>query len=318
MISVIEVVPQSSICILCQLYLAPAIIMAYDTDMKTDIFEALLEHAIEEDLGAVGDITSDAVFDDDNHCTALLVSKDTGILAGEEYFRRVFNRIDPKTAITFLYKDGDKLEKGCKVAEISGKTTSILSAERIALNFLAYLSGIATISNRYVISAAAAGKAVILDTRKTLPGYRKLAKYAVAAGGGTNHRMGLYDMVMIKDNHIDAAGSIAEAVSRVRACYSGKYRIEVECRNASEVRDAVDAGADIIMLDNMKPEEVEGAVKSAGDSVLFEASGDMDMEKIRRYAGTGVDYISVGRLTHSVASFDFSIILETPSPGTAG
>ena len=196
-----------------------------------------------------------------------------------------------------------------------GKTLSILTAERTALNFIAYLSGIASITNEFVRNAAEIGNTVILDTRKTLPGYRSLAKAAVRAGGGTNHRMGLYDMVMIKDNHIDASGSITAAVERIKSKYGAKYKIETECRTIAEVKEAINAGTDIIMLDNMEPETVKQAVKLRSGDVRFESSGDMDLEKIGRYAGLGVDFLSVGRLTHSVVSFNFSLRIKLNAKG---
>ncbi|WP_319561294.1 carboxylating nicotinate-nucleotide diphosphorylase [Marispirochaeta sp.] len=272
--------------------------------MKQTSFEVLLELAINEDLAEEGDVTSKAIFGNDV-VTARLHSKDSGILAGKEYFAKVFARIDPSTELTFFFADGDAIQPGDIVAEVRGKTISILTAERIALNFLGYLSGIATVTRSF--ARLQQGKTRILDTRKTLPGYRELAKYAVTRGGGTNHRMGLYDMVMIKDNHIDAAGSIQRAVSLVKERWGNRYRIEVECRNAEEVREALDAGADIIMLDNMGPGAAAECLKTGSGNVAFEASGDMSLEKIGEYMEIGLDYISVGKLTHSVKNFDFSL-----------
>ena len=268
-------------------------------------FDVLLDLALSEDLGGTGDVTSRAVFSDQKS-SAVLISKDNGILAGVPYFKKVFSRIDPDVSVVFKKSDGDTLTEGDQVAFISGLTVSILEAERTAINFISFLSGIATMSSGYV-KAASSGRAVILDTRKTLPGYRELSKYAVAAGGAQNHRMGLYDMVMIKDNHIDAAGSITSAVERVREKWGSKYRIEVETRNTAEVQEAVNAGADIVMLDNMSSKECAEAVKMFAGKVLFEASGNMNLEKVREYSSVNVDFISVGALTHSVKAFDFSL-----------
>ncbi|MBN2508732.1 MAG: carboxylating nicotinate-nucleotide diphosphorylase [Spirochaetales bacterium] len=269
-----------------------------------ECFEALLDMAVKEDLGTTGDVTSKAIFSAET-TRALLYSKDCGVLAGTGFFTRVFARLDPSVIVTFKKADGDNLVHGDLVAEIEGKAVSILSAERISLNFLGYLSGIASAANRMV--TVAGSRTTILDTRKTLPGYRALAKWAVRQGGASNHRMGLYDMVMIKDNHIDAAGGITGAVEKVRNMWGSSYRIEVECRNINEVREALECRVDIIMLDNMNTENVAAALALRSGEVTFEASGDMDEEKIKIYSGLGLDFISAGRLTHSVSSFNFSL-----------
>ena len=267
-------------------------------------FESLLELAVQEDLGSVGDVTSQAIFKDET-TQAVLYSKDEGVLAGTDFFTRVYHRIDPSVKVEFKKNDGDFLHRGDLVAVIYGKTLSILSAERISLNFLGYLSGIASSAKR--MKDIAGGHTTILDTRKTLPGYRALAKWAVLKGGASNHRMGLFDMVMIKDNHIDAAGGISEAVKKVRNAWGETYRIEVECRTIDEVKEALDNQVDIIMLDNMDTETVASAVALKREGVSFESSGDMDEHKVAQYSGLGVDFISAGRLTHSVRSFDFSL-----------
>jgi len=276
--------------------------------MENDNFNELLELALLEDLGDVGDVTSRAIFTDEISVAALK-SKDEGVLAGLEYFTKVFQRVDPSLQIHNLKADGDLLTPGETIAIIKGKTVSILEAERTAINFLSFLSGIATETRAHVDAMEGKGKCVILDTRKTLPGYRQLSKYAVLQGQGKNHRMGLYDMVMIKDNHIDAAGSIHQAVSKVRKKWGNRYRIEVETRSLQEVQEALDEGVDVIMLDNMSPEEVIAAVQVSKGGVLFEASGNMDLEKVKEYAPLGIDYISIGRLTHSVTAFDFSLVV---------
>jgi nicotinate-nucleotide pyrophosphorylase (carboxylating) len=280
--------------------------------------DELIAMAMREDLGEAGDVTSRAIFAAEEG-TACLTSKAAGVLAGTEPFVRVFSAVDPSVEVRLLKKDGDSIEPGIRVAEMSGKILSLLTAERTALNFLSYLSGIATKTRKMV--AAAAGGTTILDTRKTLPGYRKLAKYAVGVGGGKNHRMGLYDMVLIKDNHIDAAGSITGAVRRIREKWAESYRIEVECRTLEEVREALSLDVDVIMLDNMSPEKAAEAValrrelgkESESEKVLFEISGNMDEEKIEAYSPLGIDYISVGGLTHSVEAFDFSMTIAEQS-----
>ena len=277
--------------------------------MNTDNFEKLLELALAEDLLENGDVTSRAIFSSEK-TEALLRSKDEGVLAGIDYFRRVFERVDDSIEIEIYRKDGDYLKPGDEIARLKGPTVTILEGERTGINFLSFLSGIATDTHRHVRAASEKGNCVILDTRKTLPGYRNLSKYAVTAGGGRNHRMGLYDMVMIKDNHIDAAGSIANAVSRVREKWGGRFKIEVECRNLEEVREALAQKADVIMLDNMDEKATADAVALREGDVKFEASGNMDLEKIRRYSPLGVDYISIGRLTHSVTAFDFSLVVS--------
>jgi len=282
--------------------------------MKRDDFDTLLDLAFEEDLGDRGDLTSQAIFGDERSA-ALLSSKDTGVLAGMDCFVRVYARLDPEVRVSALLEEGASLSPGDPVARIEGRTLSLLSGERIAINVLAFLSGIATATRSYVEAAARNGRAVILDTRKTLPGYRRLSKYAVSVGGGRNHRMGLHDMVLIKDNHIDAAGSITAAVGRVRTRWGDRFRIEVECRNAEEVEEALSAGVDIIMLDNMSVSATREALALGKGRVLFESSGDMTREKVAEYAATGVDYISVGRLTHSVKAFDFSLrVVKGGSP----
>jgi nicotinate-nucleotide pyrophosphorylase (carboxylating) len=274
--------------------------------MKDEYFDKLLTLALDEDLKEVGDVTSRAIFDEEN-VTAVLFSKDKGILAGTGFFIQVFERVDPDLTFELLKNDGQVLNCGDIIAKIHGRTRSILEAERTAINFLSFLSGIATETDLFVSAAEESGKAVILDTRKTLPAYRSLSKYAVTVGGGRNHRIGLYDMVMIKDNHIDAAGSIAAAVAKVREKWDTTYAIEVECRTLDEVAQAVSLQVDVIMLDNMDPEMTIAAVHLGKGDVQFEASGNMDLEKIKLYSSTGVDFLSVGKLTHSVKAFDFSL-----------
>lgn len=268
---------------------------------KTD---RLIEAALLEDLNNSGDITSDAIFTDETY-SYKLVSKDTGILCGMDIFKRVMSVVDPLIEVRCLYSDRDMIKQGDIIADVSGPVKSVLKAERPALNLLSHMSGIAT--RTALFTAETEGRSIILDTRKTLPGYREIQKYAVLCGGGRNHRMGLYDMVMIKDNHSDAAGGIASAVEKVRAAHGTKYRVEVEARNIDEVRQAIDAGADRIMLDNMSTEDMKKSVDLIAGRAETEASGNMTLERIREVSMTGVEYISVGELTHSVRAFDFSL-----------
>ncbi len=277
--------------------------------MRESDYLPLIDLALFEDLGRLGDVTSKAVMPNERR-TARLWSKDQGVLAGEEVFAAVFKRVDPRVSVEFGVHDGVELSRGVEVAAVTGRAQSILSAERTAIDFIGLLSGIATKSRRYASLAASAGKAVILDTRKTVPGYRALSKYAVAVGGGKNHRRGLYDMVLIKDNHVDNAGSVAAAVECVRRMWRNRFTVEVECRNMDEVREAVKAGADVIMLDNMPADLCREAVGIIGGKARTEASGNMTEERIPEYSAAGVDYISVGALTHSVTNFDFSLKLD--------
>jgi nicotinate-nucleotide pyrophosphorylase (carboxylating) len=269
----------------------------------------LVSLALREDVGDLGDITSQAVVPD-GEGAATLWSKDTGVLAGEAVFSAVFHEVDPRTRVSFSMHDGASLRKGDRVAGVRGRTASLLTGERTALNFISYLTGIASATRSLAALARDSGHAVILDTRKTLPGWRAMSKYAVTVGGGRNHRQGLYDMILIKDNHIDAAGSIAVAVRRVRDRWGTRFPVEVECRTDAEVEDALDAGADIIMLDNMDPDRMREEVRRIAGRARVEASGAMTAEKIPAVSAAGVDFISVGALTHSVRSFDFSLKID--------
>jgi len=274
--------------------------------MRESDYLPLIDLALAEDLGDEGDITSRAVVTTEER-TAVLWSKDQGVLAGEEVCTAVFRKIDSSVQVRFLLHDGARLGKGDRVAEVHGLALPLLSGERIALNFLSFLSGIASETRTLADLAASAGKAMVLDTRKTLPGWRALSKYAVAIGGGRNHRMGLHDLVLIKDNHVDAAGSVTEAVTRVRRMWGSRFAVEVECRTLPEVEEALDAGVDILMLDNMDTAGMRDAVRLVAGRAQVEASGNMGRERIAEVSATGVDFISVGSLTHSVKAFDFSL-----------
>ncbi|MBN2353997.1 MAG: carboxylating nicotinate-nucleotide diphosphorylase [Spirochaetales bacterium] len=273
--------------------------------MNKEIKE-LIALALHEDFGQGGDITSEAVFSNES-VRAVLLSKDTGVLAGAEIFSAVFETLDPEIRVAFLVADGEEISPMKEVAVIEGKARPILGGERTALNFIRFLSGIATQTRRYVIEARKYGRTLILDTRKTLPGFRALSKYAVRMGGGQNHRLGLFDMALVKDNHSDAAGTLRKAVERVRLKWGTKYRIEAECRNADEVRQAIEAGVDTIMLDNMGIEPLREALHLIRGLIPVEISGRVTFPDLRELVPLGADFISVGALTHSVESFDFSL-----------
>lgn len=270
----------------------------------------LIKMALAEDLSHIGDVTSQAIFSDEED-TFCLYAKDKGVLCGTAIWKEVFAYVDPSVSIRFDFSDGERISPGDCIAVMQGKVLSILTAERTAINFLSNLSGIATKARLYVDQVAESdikdGKTVILDTRKTLPGYRELAKYAVTCGGAQNHRQGLYDMVMIKDNHIDAAGSITTAVEKVRRKWGDRFAIEVETRTLQEINEALACKVDRIMLDNMSTAMMEKAVKMIAGEAEVEASGNMTLDRIAEVSRIGVDFISVGDITHSVKAFDFSL-----------
>lgn len=274
----------------------------------------LIAAALAEDIGA-GDITSRLTVPEDAAALALIMSKQEGVLAGIDVCRQVFLSVDAGLAVEDRKRDGVALGLGEVVMTIQGNTRSILAAERTALNFLQRLSGIATATAVFVAEVKGL-RAKILDTRKTTPGLRLLEKHAVACGGGQNHRMGLSDMVLIKDNHIEAAGGVAAAIAKAREG-AGAMPIEVEVQNLAQLEEAITAEPDVIMLDNMKPELMERACRLAHASpardrgkLKLEASGNVTLDNVRAVAQCGVDFISVGALTHSAPAFDFSLRLK--------
>ena len=277
--------------------------------MSMDDFRQLLEMAVAEDSGAAGDITSRAIFSNQQG-EGFIVCRQSARLAGIGYAVQVFQRINPVLDCQVLHGDGNDIVAGTEVMIIRGPVADLLRAERIALNFMAYLSGIATQTREHVRIAQELGKTLILDTRKTVPGYRRLAKEAVAIGGGTNHRMGLYDMVMIKDNHIEVAGGITAAVKAVRGSVDHGIKIEVETTTLDQVQEAIDAKADIIMLDNMDIETMRKSVELIAGRAKVEASGNITLERLREVAATGVDFISIWALTHSVSALYISQLTE--------
>jgi nicotinate-nucleotide pyrophosphorylase (carboxylating) len=263
---------------------------------------------LREDVGD-GDITTDNIIPAESLRKAKMVAKAEGVIAGLPIAEMVFKSLDPEMKWNVLTPEGTRVNKGDILVEFEGTYRALLTGERTALNFLQRLSGIATMSAKYA-DEVKDFKTVILDTRKTLPGFRMLDKYAVKTGGASNHRIGLFDMAMIKDNHIEVAGGITKAVNAVRSNIKKGIRIEVETTTLAQVQEAIDAGADIIMLDNMDLETMGKGVEMIGGRAKVEASGNMTLERLREVAATGVDFISIGALTHSVNALDISQRLE--------
>ena len=261
-----------------------------------------------EDINYLDQATA-FVIPEDDVTTAKFVSKAEGVLCGIEVALRVFTLLDPTVTFEVYKKDGDLLQKGDLIARMTGKTAMLLQGERTALNLLQHMSGVATQTHNAVKLVEGTGCS-IADTRKTLPGLRALQKYAVCCGGGKNHRFNLSDAAMLKDNHIDAGGGITKTVALLREKIGHTVKIEVETRNMDEVKEAVAAGADIIMLDNMTADEMKAAVKEIAGKALTEASGNITLENIREKAASGVDIISMGSLTHSVTAFDISMRID--------
>jgi len=275
--------------------------------MKID---EIIEQALKEDIGD-GDHTSLATIPPESKGTAQLIAKEDGILAGIHVAEKVFNKVDPSLKFIALMQDGAFVSKGDVVFKVQGNSASILSGERLALNFIQRMSGIATFT-RKLTEQIIGTKAILLDTRKTTPLLRELEKYAVKSGGGENHRMGLYDMIMIKDNHIDFAGGIAKAIDAANSYLvekGKKLKIEIEVRNFKELQEVIEhGGVDRIMLDNFTPGDLKKAVEIINGKYETEASGGINMQTIRTFAETGVDFISVGALTHHIKSLDLSLI----------
>jgi nicotinate-nucleotide pyrophosphorylase (carboxylating) len=278
-------------------------------DLSPESIREVVESALREDIGR-GDLTTLAVIPAGAQATARIVMREAGVVAGLSVLAAVFTAVDPALTVTPLVAEGAAVAAGTAAAEIRGSARGILTGERVALNLIQRLSGIATLTARYV---AAVGDlpARVLDTRKTTPGLRVLEKYAVRVGGGVNHRFGLYDAVMLKDNHLALlAGhgiAIGEAVRRAQAAVGPLVRVEVEADTVEQARQAAEAGADLILLDNMPPAMLREAVAAVGGRARLEASGGITLETLRAVAATGVDYISVGALTHSVRALDVSL-----------
>lgn len=270
--------------------------------------DGIIKGAIKEDINYI-DVTTDYLIPEDATSQAKLISKDDGVIAGLEIATRVFTLLDDSTEIHFLMKDGDHVKKGDLIATINGKTRTLLKGERTALNLLQHMSGVATATNKCV-QLVEGTKASIVDTRKTLPLLRPLQKYAVRCGGGKNHRFNLSDAAMLKDNHIDAYGSLTNAVNALREKAGHMLKIEVETRTLEELEEALAIGADVIMLDNMDYDTMKEAVRRTNGRAVLEASGNITHENIKQVAECGVDIISLGALTHSVKCFDISMRIE--------
>jgi len=271
--------------------------------------DRIIDQALEEDLGD-GDHTSLSTIPADARGKARLIAKESGILAGVHVAERVFKKVDSNIKFLILRQDGEEIQEGDAIFEVEGPSVSLLSAERLALNFLQRMSGIAT-ATRNLADLIEGSTCKILDTRKTTPNLRILEKYSVKTGGGENHRFGLYDMILIKDNHVDFAGGIKEAIEACHKYLKEKekdLKIEIEVRDFEELEEVLRVGrVDRVMLDNFSPEDLEKAVKTIGGKFETEASGGINQDTIREYAKTGVDYISVGSLTHHIRSLDLSM-----------
>lgn len=270
--------------------------------------DGIIERALEEDIHT-GDVTTAAVVPQAREITGRLVAKEPLVLAGLSVAARVFALVDPAIRFTPQAADGDRVEAGTVIAAFAGDAANLLQGERVALNLLQRMCGIASLTARYV-AAVAGTTARVVDTRKTTPGLRVLEKYAVRVGGGHNHRTGLYDGILIKENHITAAGGITEAICRARAAIPHTLKIEIETESVEQVQEALAAGADIIMLDNMDCPTMQHCVGLIAGRALVEASGGVNLETIAAIAATGVDIISVGALTHSPRAMDISMLLD--------
>ena len=272
------------------------------------ITDEIIERALREDINYV-DAATDYLLDDDDVSTARFVAKASGILCGIDIAVRVFEMLDKDIQVQINIKDGGKVEKGDVIAVVTGKTKAILKAERTSLNILQHMSGNATETAKYA-ECCKGTRAHVTETRKTLPGLRAIEKYAVTVGGGKNHRYNLSDGAMLKDNHIDAYGSITKAVEALRSKMGHMIKIEVEVRNEEELREALSCNADVIMLDNMTCEQMKKCVEIADGKAVLEASGNVTLDNMAEVAATGVDIVSVGALTHSVKAFDISLKID--------
>jgi len=275
--------------------------------MHAKNYISIIASALTEDIQS-GDLTSESIFTAKDECHAQLIAKQDGIIAGLEVFKKTFELVDTKTHVSLKFKDGQFCKNRDVVAEISGSVLSVLAAERVGLNLLQRMSGIATLTHEFV--KLCENRCKVLDTRKTAPNLRVLDKWAVVLGGGTNHRIGLYDMAMIKENHIKAAGGIKQAVEKVLAHDNHNHPIEVEVTNLDELKQALECDIDRIMLDNMDNKTMKKAVKITAGKIDLEASGNVNLKTIRNISKTGVNYISIGALTHSVTAMDYSLLIK--------
>ncbi len=271
----------------------------------------IVERSLKEDIGK-GDITSSLLEGSDHVIKGKFIGKKAGVIAGLAVAKMVFDCLDNKIRFTNLFQDGGRVERGSIIADICGSAYELLAGERVALNFLQRMSGIATLTSKFVEKIAGT-ETVILDTRKTVPGLRILDKWAVRLGGGENHRFGLHDMVLIKENHIKLAGSISSAVNSIKKGlkeHKQNLEIEIEVKNHAELREALELGANRILLDNMTIEEIRKAVSITKGQIPLEVSGNVTLENVSSIAATGINYVSVGMLTHSVKALDISFLLD--------
>ena len=270
------------------------------------LYRELVRRALAEDFGW-GDVTTEAIIDRTQKARGIILAKSTCVLAGVDVAAEAFRQLDPAAQIDFRYHDGQRCDRGSEVVEIRGRAAALLTAERTALNFLQRLSGIATLTRQF--ADLADGRIIVLDTRKTTPLFRALEKYAVRAGGGVNHRTGLDDGILIKDNHLRVAGSVADAVKKMKA-RNREMPTEVEAQTLAEVDQALEAGADIVLLDNLSTDEIIEAVKRCRGRAKTEISGGVTLQRMRELAATGADCVSVGALTHSAPAVDISFEIE--------
>ena len=278
-----------------------------------EVWEPLLRRALDEDLGRAGDLTSQAVIPAAATARGRIVARAPGVIAGLPMATAVFGLLDRGVAVETRAADGDRVAAGAILADVRGPARAILAGERTALNLLGRLSGVAT-ATAALVDAVAGTRAAILDTRKTTPGLRALEKYAVRCGGGRNHRFGLDDAILIKDNHVEVAGSVGEAVRRAKAHAGHLVKVEAEIRRPEELEEAIAAGADVVMLDNFDVAAMRAAVAAARGRVLLEASGGVTRDSVRAVAATGVDLISAGAITHSAPALDVALDFEPASP----
>jgi nicotinate-nucleotide pyrophosphorylase (carboxylating) len=278
--------------------------------LPLDAVAEVLRRALDEDLGETGDITTLATIAADARATASLVSREAGVVAGLPIAAYVFATVsEGRLTVTFEASDGDRVTAGQTLATVTGPVRDLLTAERTALNLLGHLSGVATATRRWV-DVIAGTDAQVRDTRKTIPGLRLLEKYAVRVGGGTNHRMSLSDAALVKDNHVASAGGVVAAFEAVRAAYPG-VALEIEVDTVEQARDVIEAGADLVLLDNMAPDELREVVAFANGRAMLEASGGLKLENAAEVASTGVDYLAVGALTHSASVLDIGLDIGT-------
>lgn len=286
--------------------------------MKDDYLDRLIKLALDEDLGAAGDVTSNALVPPEAKGSGELVAKEQMVLAGLEAFARVFHHVDPEVKVDLLRRDGDELKPKTVAAKVSGRLRSLLAAERTALNIVQRMAGIATLAQQ-ATTAVRGSKLQVLDTRKTAPGFRGLSKDAVRKGGASNHRFGLFDGILIKDNHIAAVGgSIKQALRLAKANAPRLVKIEIEVTNLQQLAEAIAEGADVVMLDNMNDEQIRQAVELTAGRVPLEVSGGVTLERLPRLAKLGVDFVSMGAITHSARAMDLSLEIATTQGAARG